>query len=261
MGKTLIILFTALIFSGCAGKTIENNKPANIAAQNTNANTKPANNNANSAANTNGSIQNLSAEKIDKPLEINFKDGLPKGWEWIDPEKDTKYETKESGLNMKILGGKDLYVGNFNAPRLLKAVSGDFEIETRVKFDPKESYQGAGILIYKSDDDFLRLERGFGGIGGGESGVRLDRQEKGGYDTISSTEKFPTEAKQVDLKIVRKGKEFRAFWRENEDGEWKLVGEYSADYPEAVKIGLIGVNTATEITADFAYIKIAPVTK
>lgn len=256
MNKTGLILIFSLIAFGCSQpKAPENKAPQNIAPTVQNGSAGKAETNANKTE----SQQSVTGEKIEKPLEINFKDGFPKGWEWIDSDKDTKYETKESGLSIKIPSAKDLYASATNAPRLLKAVTGNFEIETRVKFSPTENYQGAGILIYNDEKNYIRLERGFGGTGGGDSGVRLDRSEKGSYDAITTPDKFPTEAKQVDLKIVRKGKDFKAFWRENEDGEWKLVGEYSADYPETVKIGLIGVNTAAEITAEFAYIKLAPV--
>ena len=49
--------------------------------------------------------------------------------------------------------------------------SGDFTLETLVEFDPQETYQGAGLLVWQDEDSFLRLEFGFGGMGGEEKNV------------------------------------------------------------------------------------------
>lgn len=263
MKKLIFLSFVSVFLIGCSSRTIIENKPNGTLPYNGNSTAKSGTN-TNIATNGDGSGQALNGEKIEKPVEIKFEPGgLPKGWQWIDADKGfpSGYETKNGTFGLKIPSGKDLFGGTMTAPQLLKAVAGDFEIETRVKFDPKNSYQGAGLLIFKDDDNYLRLERGFGGIGGGASGIRLDRRNNQGYDALATPEKFPTEAGEVELKFVRKGKNFQAFWRENEDGEWKLVGEYASDYPETVKIGLIGVNTAEEITAEFAYIKLVPIAK
>ena len=263
MKKLILLCGLSLLFSGCSNRTILENKSNRALQQGENSSAKSSTDTNNNAS-SNSSAKSLNGEKIEIPVEIKFEpDGLPKGWQWIDADKGfpSGYETKNGTFSLKIPSGKDLFGGTMTAPQLLKAVAGDFEIETRVKFDPKNSYQGAGLLIFKDDDNYLRLERGFGGIGGGASGIRLDRRNNQGYDAIATPEKIPTEATEVELKFVRKGKNFQAFWRENEDGEWKLVGEYASDYPETVKIGLIGVNTAEEITAEFAYIKLVPIAK
>ena len=259
MKRLILMLAFSMFLFGCNKEKPSGNKTNTTNSQNVSANKSNTNTNKSGA----GSQVRSTGEKIEQSLEINFKDGLPKDWQWIDADKGfpSSYETKNGVFSLKIPSGKDLYGGTMTAPQLLKAVAGDFEIETRVKFDPKNSYQGAGLLIFKDDENYLRLERGFGGVGGGASGIRFDRRNNAGYDAIATPEKFPTEAAEVELKFVRKGKDFQAFWREDENGEWKLVGEYASDYPETVQIGLIGVNTAEEITAEFAYIKLAPVVK
>ena len=263
MKKLVFMLAFSIILFGCnKGKTSEN-KANTTNSQNVSTGKSETNTANKSGA---GSQTQTTGEKIEKPIEIKFEpSGLPKGWEWIDTDNlysATSYDTKNGVLSVKIPSGKDLFGETRTAPQLLKAVSGDFEIETRVKFDPKQDYQGAGLLIFSDGENYLRLERSFGGVGGGMSGIRFDRRSsKEGYEAISTPEKFPTEAKSVELKIIRKGKMFQAFWREDENGEWKQVGEYASDYPDTVKIGLIGVNTAQEITAEFAYIKLAPVGK
>ncbi len=258
MKKIFVILTILLALFGCGG---ENRKEA----EKTNTAT-PQNSVGNSASNTNQAANNTSqipksGEKVEQVSETNFKDGLPKGWEASDPEKEnpSTFDTKDGVLKLKIPSGKDLYGENLTAPRLLKTVSGDFEIETRVKFSPSQSYQGAGLLIFRNDNNYLRLERGFGGTGGGDSGIRFDKREDETYEPVAMQDKFPTEAREVELKFRRVGKDFTAFWREAGKSEWIEVGKVTNSYPEALQIGLIGVNTADKITAEFAYIRLLPI--
>lgn len=258
MKKIITVSALTLAVFGCGGeKTLENVK-ANLPVTQS-----PVNGGGATAdrATNNASQMPTVSEKIEQPLEANFKDGLPKGWEALDPEKEkpSGFETKDGVLKLRIPSGKDLYGENMTAPRFLKSVKGDFEIETRVKFSPSQDYQGAGILIIRNDNNYLRLERAFGGVGGGSGGVRFDQREDEVYEPVASPDKFPTEASLVDLKFRRVGKEFTAFWREAGKMEWIEVGKVSNGYPETVRIGLIGVSTAGEITAEFSFIRLLPV--
>lgn len=200
-----------------------------------------------------------SAEKIEQSLDADFKDGLPRGWEIVDPERENPsiFELSDGVLKLTIPPGKDLRGENLTAPRILKTVSGDFEIETRLKFSPTQDYQGAGLLIFRNDNNYLRLERAYAD----ENGIRFDRREDESYEPLAMPDKFPTAAQEVELKFRRAGKELTAFWREAGKTEWIEVGKVSSNYPEVLKVGLIGVSTADEITAEFAHIKLSPIGK
>ncbi len=260
MNKFIAIPALSFALFGCGGE-----KPKEIVKANLPNVQNPANNGAIDANQTSHKASQMpkESEKIEQSLEANFKDGAPKGWEMIDPEKvnPSDFDTKDGVLRLRIPSGKDLYGENMTAPRLLKPVKGDFEIETRVKFSPTQDYQGAGILIFRNDNNYLRLERAFGGTGGGESGIRFDKREDETYEPVAMPDKFATSAREVELKFRRVGKEFTAFWREAGKAEWVEVGKVTSSYPETVQIGLIGVSTADEITAEFSFIKLHPVTK
>lgn len=207
------------------------------------------------------------AERINKVTNVSFstysKD-WPVGWQWIDPdEKDhpTRHSVKTGVLRVTIPTGKDLIGDNRKAPRYLKTVTGDFQIETRVKFLPKENYQGAGLLIYLDEDNYIRFERSYGGFGGGGEGIRFDIRDPQGFRPIVKPGEIQTGAKTVGLKIVRKGQQFTAYWRLDDNTEWEKAGEILSDYPDTVLIGLVACNTAEEITAEFAYIRLLPVEK
>jgi beta-xylosidase len=207
------------------------------------------------------------AVKIDKPVNVSFstysKD-WPVGWQWIDPDeknKPTPKNVKKQVLSVTIPTGKDLYGDNRTAPRYIKAITGDFQIETRVKFTPSENYQGAGLLIYKDDNNYLRFERAYGGVGGGGSGLRIDARTGDEYKTLATPNDIPTDLSEVELKVIRRGRTLTAYWREDENSEWREAGEFESDYPDTIFAGLVACNTARPTTAEFSYIRLLPTPK
>jgi regulation of enolase protein 1 (concanavalin A-like superfamily) len=263
MKKVVFLIAVSLFFTGCSSQNKTENKSAATINSNENKSVKSSQNSS-EAVNTAPIGQYPPGEKVEKPTEITFEPGgFPRDWQWLDPDykyNPTKYDLKSGVLHIDLPTGKDLYGETRTAPQLLKSISGDFEIETKVKFDPKDTYQGAGLIVFRNDNNYIRLERGFGGVGSDNSGIRFDMREDEVYEPVASPEKFPTIASVVELKIRRAGKEFTAFWREP-GGEWKEVGKYPSSYPETVRVGLIACNTAAEIPVEFAYIKLTPIAK
>jgi beta-xylosidase len=204
-----------------------------------------------------------TGEKVETAIEYDFKNGIPEGWQTVDPETadPSGWDTAGGVLKLRIPTGKDLFGGNLTAPRLVRNITGDFEIETRLAFSPKSDYQGAGLLLFRNDNNFLRLERGFGGVGGGADGIRFDRAEDENYEAIATTEKFPTTAASVELKMRREGGLVTSFWRETGKTTWIEVGKASNTYPATVVAGLIGVSTGEPVAAEFSYIRLTPLIK
>lgn len=199
---------------------------------------------------------------VEKIQTVKFADGkFTDGWQWIDPDGEfspTPHEFVGGRLKMTITTTKDLYGDNRTAPRLVKAVRGDFQIETRVTFDPTQDYQGAGLLIYTDGDNYIRFERSFGGIGGGGSGMRLDTRVKGEYAPLITPIDIPTATAECDLKITRRLNIFSVYWRENESSEWRVVEDIETSFPETILTGVVGCNTASEIKAEFSNIRLSP---
>ena len=202
--------------------------------------------------------------EIKKPVNVSFstysKD-WPVEWQWIDPDeaKDpTPHDVKGGVLRVTVETRKDLHGEYRNAPRYLKSIKGDFQIETRVRFSPKENYQGAGLLIFVNDNNYLRFERAYAGGEGGGEGIRLDIREGSDHRPIVTPGDIQWEAPEVDLKVMRIGRLFIAYWRANEEQEWREAGEYESQYPDAVLAGVAVVNTARPVTAEFVYIKLLP---
>ena len=207
------------------------------------------------------------ASKVEKATNVSFSTyskEWPVGWEWIDPagkDDKTPHDVKMRVLRINIPHGRDLYGDNRTAPRYVKAITGDFQIETRVKFLPKENYQGAGLLIYKDDNNYMRFERAYGGVGGGAEGLRIDTRRGDDYKPLVTPADIQTDAEEVELKVVRTGTTFTAYWRLDEKAEWREAGKFETDYPDTILAGLVACNTAREVTAEFEYIRLQPAPK
>jgi regulation of enolase protein 1 (concanavalin A-like superfamily) len=204
------------------------------------------------------------AERVEKPVNVSFSTyskEWPVNWQWIDPaEKDapTPKNVRKGVLQVRIPTAKDMRPGNMNAPRYIKPISGDFQIETHVRFSPKENYQGAGLLIYVDDNRYIRFEKAYGGVGGGAEGLRIDVREGNEYTPLLTPDDAPTELGEIEMKIVRKGGLFTAYWRENDEASWREAGQIETNYPQTVMAGLIASNTAREIMAEFDFIRLLP---
>ena len=231
--------------------------------RNQNSGTNNANKGGRPAATAIASPTPIKGEKVTVSEDVRFtaEQDSP-NWKWTDPSASgttIEVERSEDTLKFVVPTGRDLYGTNGSAPRFIKPVEGDFQIEVRIKFDPREDYQGAGILVQTGPDRYLRFERGFGGVEGGTSGLRLDVRTGSDYKAITTPDDVPTEATSVDLKLLRIANSFTAFWRVNEDSEWKEVGLYESEYPQAVEVGLIACNTGVPIRVEFSNLKLAPV--
>jgi hypothetical protein len=79
------------------------------------------------------------------------------------------------------------------------------------------------------------------------------------YNSVVTPNEIQTDAREVELKIVRTGQLFAAYWRIEQNAEWNKAGEIALNFSETVLAGLIASNTAEEVTAEFKYIRLLPV--
>ena len=174
-------------------------------------------------------------------------------------------ETRPGYLRFTASSGHDLFPGtNFDAPTLFRVVRGDFTAEARLEFAPTEDYQGAGLYIWQDNDNFVRLERCFGGLGGVESGICLLKVAGGEPESIAGAPQIPTTAEQVDLRLQRVGQRVTAWWRDaatGSSGAWQVAGSTEIELPggpqplaeQALRAGMLLCveRGASEISADF----------
>jgi hypothetical protein len=160
----------------------------------------------------------------------------------------------------------DLQGGDVTAPFLARTLRGDFSIETTVTVDPRYSYQGAGLLLYRDSGNYVRLERGFGSQGAIAFEYYADGQHTKLHGPFSGdNDPIPTTATVVGLRLERSGKSIKASWRPAGVRTWQQVSGTPSLTGE-VDAGVAVLNRSQgpmpdpdrkSLTATFAYVKAA----
>jgi hypothetical protein len=105
----------------------------------------------------------------------------------IDPAGDCNIQTEGEKLVITIPGGSVHTLSDFEstkrAPRVLQVVAGDFDVQVKVvsDFEPgteaaegvrergRNSFNGAGLLVWDDENNFIRVERNIWVSSSGES--------------------------------------------------------------------------------------------
>jgi hypothetical protein len=205
-----------------------------------------------------------AARAGDKPQEI-------KGWgAATDPDGDCKFEEKEGKLTIKVPGSiHDLYPGQkdekkrFNAPRVLREIEGDFVAYVKVTADWKPGgknpeantfpYNGAGLLVWGPDGEFLRWERNVWLAGGAAVGYTTPlyyRDGRAANMPKSSREEFYKD-RSTWLRVEREGGKVTT--SVSHDGKaWTKTGELETEFPKKVYLGVHAVNSSdAEFVVEF----------
>ena len=166
--------------------------------------------------------------------------------------------------------GNDLFpFTNLDAPTLWRLVTADFTAETAVEFAPDEGYQGAGLFAWQDQDNFVRLERCFGGMGGGGSGICFLKVENGEPKLVADGNTVATAAKRVEFRLrFSGGNRMDAWWRDAAAGPqapWRVVGSTALPLRSAPQAGvgagirvgiLLAVESPSGISADFDWFRL-----
>lgn len=186
---------------------------------------------------------------------------LDEGWAWIDPGSESSYALVDNSIFQVNVptGNNDLFPGNnHDAPRLLRSVTGDFSITSRVEFMPAFEYQGAGILIWQNVENMLRLEHGYGGVSGSpQSGVGFSQQVDGIFEILASRLDHPTDSPIIYLRLTRVGDHFSGYYS-TDSIVWVEIGDATLAYNETLEIGFAVINQHQDnpIEADFDFVQV-----
>jgi class 3 adenylate cyclase/tetratricopeptide (TPR) repeat protein/regulation of enolase protein 1 (concanavalin A-like superfamily) len=83
-------------------------------------------------------------------------------WTWQDPFADCSF-APQGELEIRAANGRDLWMVNLSAPRLLWPASGDFAVQTICLPVSNEKPAIGGLLLWKDQANYLRLARGKNG--------------------------------------------------------------------------------------------------
>ena len=188
-----------------------------------------------------------------------------KGWgETIDPDGDCKFTLEKDRLTIKVPGTlHDLSVeaNNLSAPRVVQEIQGDWLARVQIsgkvshqgdRVSPRYlAYHGAGIVAWKDDQTYVRLERA-GLINPEGQPVHYVNFELRKNGLHAGGEGMSIPDKPTFLRLSRRlGKFVGSF---SADGkEWTDFKPLDAELPQDLKVGVVAVNTSTEaFEAQFA---------
>jgi class 3 adenylate cyclase/regulation of enolase protein 1 (concanavalin A-like superfamily)/tetratricopeptide (TPR) repeat protein len=204
-------------------------------------------------------LQPVKLTKLANPhfTEEFIQDPIVSGWEWINLSGNCRYELGDGGnLSIEVLTLHDLYpFSNYNAPRLIRDIDGNFIIETCVT-NGLDGFKYGGLLIWKNKDDYIRFE-----VAGPPYWTDTI------YYGANINGKFihpgvhPYQADRVWLRLERKGDRFTGYV--SSDGEnWYICGWTDIPMEDPIKVGIHALCPESPATSTrFEYFKIYRINK
>ena len=185
----------------------------------------------------------------------DFAGALTPGWSWIDEDPTHWSLTEVPGMLRIVTQGESLYRAGKPRNLLLRdAPPTDFELTTKVTFDPQDNFQQAAILIYQDEDNFVLLNRGFCDVGGCPgSAVFLDNMVNGKLD-LANHPQTAVSSQTTWLRLRKEGIQYIGFY--SADGQtWEELGQVENLLTPA-QVGLMANNanadqSVPQIPADF----------
>lgn len=178
-----------------------------------------------------------SATEFDRVVfEEEFKGAsLDAGWQWVDPMGGGEWRANQGYLEMRVQPGQDLWYGaNYDAPRILRPIAGDFAIETRLPVETTLLEHG-GLLVWKNEHRFLRMDKTCGAHAW-NGDVRFERHQ---WQTALLVGRGIDlrNVRQLYLRLERSGDVFTGF--ASADGiTWQNVGSTVMGMSDPVHVGL-----------------------
>jgi len=192
-----------------------------------------------------------------------------KGWDNpVDQDKDCKIRRERGTLTIEMPGSDhdyDLRRKRFNAPRLMRVIEGDFDMEVRVRIDCRPSaessvkgqpsYVSAGFLIIPPDDTFAtRLQYRVEGQGDGTDGctAHIEQGAKiGGLFGVGPLKRHPDwtfngKPEYVYLRLDRQGNKLGSYISADREKWLVFGGGLDVGLPSKLKIGLAAGTTSTD---------------
>ncbi len=171
------------------------------------------------------------------------------------PPADTRFRTDGDGLTINIPNTLHILSPDLktkNAPKLLTDVSGDFQAQVRVLgrilpgTDPLPTlpftFQGAGLLIWENEDNYLRLERTASySAEGKKHQVFVEYCRDGRLAPLTVRDSREGETL---LKFERKGSEVRCSYSPDNGKTWLEVKRQPVGFPAAVQVGVSASNAS-----------------
>lgn len=174
---------------------------------------------------------------------------LNSAWSWINEDPTHWSLTDNPGFMQIITQNGGIFARAHHNLLITEAPFGNYQITTKVTISPTENYQGAAIIVYVDDDNYIRVSRRYADAG--EVNFRHednDIQLVNNYVSETATTLF--------LRIVKVGNVYSGFY--SLDGiSYIYIGQTTAAFTNS-KIGIISESgpSTTEIPSDYDFFKL-----
>ena len=175
------------------------------------------------------------------------------GWEAVGPEANCRFDRAGGRLTISVAGPDhelDIQRGVLRAPRLTRAVEGDFDLEVRVSGDFGRPGRSAGLVLLSGPDGAVA------GVRGDSPPLAVCALCQTGCPDAADLNVL-REGGAVRLRLERRGQRIRLAYRP--DGAGWTTGVDRKEYfklPEKVTVGVFAASTAEgEFAATFDELK------
>ncbi len=200
------------------------------------------------------------SETGDLIFRDDFDDSLASEWDWTRADEGQWNLTDSPGyLHVNLTHTSDPYSGGVDTLLLRSIEEDDFEIITRVGFEPQRNFQRVGLVIAEDDQNFLALLRAYADVGNNlGNGIYFDHVARTApnYDD-PDFRNFATsisDPSNVYLKLRKEGQTYTSYY--SLDGQsWVMIGEHLSQIAP-VSYGLLIGRSDRPISADFDYFEI-----
>ena len=142
---------------------------------------------------------------------------------------------------------------NYNAPRVLQMVTGDFVATTFITGNFAEDGDRAGLLIWNDNNNFIRLEKW-------STGNAQIYAVSGGTGTSTKISVNPS-SNNLSLKLERTGTTVKGYYSTNNGALWtEIITTPALTFSSGqVQMGLYAINVGSVVfNADFDYFRLTP---
>lgn len=156
-------------------------------------------------------------------MKYEFLDKLSNEFHWLNEPKD--YKIENNALIVKSDSDTDFWQRTHYGFRrntghcLLLKKKGDFIMTTSVNYHPKEQYDQAGLIVYLSEDFWIKTSIEFEPVGPYNLGAVVTNN---GYSDWS-TQPFNEKDVEMDFKIERKGNDFYVHAKSSKSTDWQQL--------------------------------------
>jgi regulation of enolase protein 1 (concanavalin A-like superfamily) len=198
------------------------------------------------------------------------------GWGVVtNPDGDCTVKAERGKLTVTVPEGThdlNAKLGGMKAPRILKEVEGDFTVQVKVtgEFNPGDkpanegtsAFNGAGLLLWQDEKNYLRLERNAWWIAAANQTAcyppLVEYYQDGEYQETNpqaTIEEF-FKGRSTWLKVQRQGNKVTASYSHDDD-QWTVAKEITVTLAKKLQVGVAVVNTAAKpCTVEFAEFKL-----